>query len=107
MPRAAVIAASTLALLVLASCGPPKPKVYSLAIASMAFGAAPPELHVGDTVEFVNADMFRHTATARDGGFDLDLAPKSSGRAVLRHAGSIEVYCRFHPGMTTRLAVAP
>ena len=104
MLRAAALAATLLAL---AACGKPQPKTYQVTMANMGFGRPPPELHVGDTVEFVNADIFRHSATARDGGFDLDLAPKTSGRAVLTHAGSIEVYCRYHPGMTLSLAVAP
>jgi len=40
------------------------------------------------------------------GNFDLNLAPAEQGQTVLRKAGTFNVYCRFHPTMTMRLAVA-
>lgn len=95
------------ALLTVAGCGKPQPRTFTVTIADMAFGATPSDARVGDKVRFVNADIFQHTATARDGGFDLDLAPKASGEAVLTHAGRIAVYCRYHPGMTAVIAVSP
>ncbi|GAA0328839.1 hypothetical protein GCM10009087_43820 [Sphingomonas oligophenolica] len=55
----------------------------------MAFGAPPPDLHVGDTILWVNRDLFRHTATARDGGFDPDLSPAGTARLVLK---SLELF---------------
>jgi plastocyanin len=82
------------------------PRVHTVAIRDMAFGPAPAPLRVGDVVEWLNADIFRHTATARDRSFDLDLPPKGRARTTLKSAGTIEVYCRYHPGMTVRLAVA-
>jgi plastocyanin len=48
---------------------------------------------------WVNRDFVRHTATARDKTFDLSLEPRTSGRTVVRKAGTITFYCRFHPGM--------
>jgi plastocyanin len=36
-------------------------------------GPAPEVLHVNDIVEWVNADIFQHTATAADGSFDVDV----------------------------------
>ncbi|MBC6981984.1 cupredoxin domain-containing protein [Caulobacter sp. 17J80-11] len=81
------------------------PKVHTVVIADMAFGPAPADVHVGDTVRYVNKDMFRHTATARDGSFDLDMQPKTSAETVVKKAGTINVYCRFHPGMKQALTV--
>ena len=107
MRRTAVLAAGALALFALASCGPPKPKTYTVTLANMMFGPPPAELHVGDTIEWVNADMFQHSVTARDGSFDVDLRPKARARTVLSHAGTVDFYCRYHPGMVGRLAVAP
>lgn len=100
------LAASLLALLMVAGCGKPRPRTFTVTIASMAFGPAPADARVGDRIRFVNADLFQHTATARDGSFDLDLAPKASGEAVLSRAGRIAFYCRYHPGMTGAVAVA-
>jgi plastocyanin len=62
-------------------------------------------LSVGDAVEWVNQDIFQHTATARDGQFDVDLKPKATARTVLARPGTIEVYCRYHPGMKLQLRV--
>ena len=96
-----------LAAAALAACTPkaPKGQVHRIVIANMAFGAVPPALAVGDTIEWVNQDIFEHTATARDGAFDVDLKPHDRAHTKVRRTS--EVYCRFHPGMTLTLAVAP
>jgi plastocyanin len=62
---------------------------------------------VGDTIEWINKDIFAHTATARNGDFDVTLAPKKTVTSVVKKAGSIEYYCRFHPNMKATLIVAP
>jgi plastocyanin len=62
---------------------------------------------VGDTIEWVNKDVLAHTATARNGDFDVMLQPKKSAAFVLKKAGGIDYYCRFHPNMKARLNVAP
>lgn len=83
------------------------PAVRQITMDKMAFGPPPAGLRVGDTVEWVNADMFQHTATARDGGFDVVIKPKQRARIVLRKAGVVQVYCRYHPGMMLTLKVSP
>ncbi len=80
-------------------------KVYTVVMKSMAFGPTPPALRVGDTIEWVNHDIFRHTATAADKRFDVDLAPNARARTVLRKAGLVRFSCRYHPGMTGVLKV--
>ena len=62
---------------------------------------------VGDTIEWSNKDVFAHTATARDGDFDVMLPPKKTGSLVVKKAGTFEYYCRFHPNMKATLTVAP
>ena len=62
---------------------------------------------VGDTVELINKDVFAHTATARNGDFDVAMPPKKTVTFVLKKAGAIEYYCRFHPNMKAVLNVAP
>ena len=84
----------------------PTPKVHTVVISDMAFGRAPAGVRAGDVVVWVNKDMFRHTATARDRSFDVDLAPGKSARTIVRKPGAISFYCRYHPGMTGRLMVA-
>jgi plastocyanin len=62
---------------------------------------------VGDTVELINNDIFAHTATARNGDFDVMMPPKKTVTYVLKKAGTIEYFCRFHPNMKAVLNVAP
>lgn len=62
---------------------------------------------VGDTVEWVNKDFIAHTATARNGDFDVNLPPNKTARIVLKKAGTVQYYCRYHPNMTATLKVAP
>ena len=62
---------------------------------------------VGDTIEWINKDVFVHTATARNGDFDVTIPPKKTVTSVLKKAGSIEYYCRYHPNMKATLTVAP
>jgi plastocyanin len=75
-------------------------------IANMQFGA-PPTVAVGDVITWRNDDIFRHSATARDKSFDIDLPPKSQRSMTVRRAGKVDFYCRFHPAMTGALDVQP
>lgn len=81
-------------------------RVHTVVMDDMVFGPAPTGARVGDTIVWVNRDRFRHTATARDGSFDVDLAPGQNGRTVLPTAGLIRYVCRFHPAMTGQVTVA-
>lgn len=80
---------------------------YRIVIAKMKFGAISAALRVGDVIIWQNDDIFRHTATARDKSFDVDLAPKSETRMTVGKAGAVAFYCRFHPAMTGNLDVQP
>jgi plastocyanin len=62
---------------------------------------------VGDTIEWINKDFVAHTATARNGDWDVTLPPKKTVTLVLKKAGTVEYYCRFHPNMKASLVVAP
>ena len=62
---------------------------------------------VGDTIEWINKDVFAHTATARNGDFDVAMPPKKTVTSVLKKAGAVEYYCRYHPNMKAVLTIAP
>jgi plastocyanin len=62
---------------------------------------------VGDTIEWINKDVFAHTATARNGDFDVIMLPKKTVTSVLKKAGTVEFYCRYHPNMKAVLTIAP
>jgi plastocyanin len=75
-----------------------EPRVYIIEIDKLAFGPAPDNLRVNDIVEWTNVDIFRHTASATDGSFDIDLPARATGRTALRRTGVVTYICRFHPG---------
>jgi plastocyanin len=83
------------------------PSARVIDVDKLAFGPAPEGLKVGDTVKWRNRDIFRHSATAKDGSFDVDLPAGRAGKATLKRSGKIDYFCRFHPGMTGTLIVAP
>src|SRR6478752_7811545 len=58
---------------------------------------------VGDTIEWIDKDIFVHTATARNGDWDVAMPPKKTVTLVLKKAGLIDYYCRFHPNMKATL----
>jgi plastocyanin len=102
------LAAALRLLAAMAACAPAAapPKTEQIVIDQLAFGRAPTDLRVGDTVKWVNHAMFEHSATARDGQFDIDLPPGATGQVVLTRAGIVSYYCRFHPGMTGQVSVS-
>lgn len=104
MMRAMACALAMAAAPLLAGAAP-APRVHSIVIDKMKFGAVPPNLRVGDTILWVNKDLFRHTATARNGSFNVDLPAGKSARTVLSRSGTIAFYCIYHPGMTGTLTV--
>jgi len=81
--------------------------IHTIVIDKMAFGVAPAKLHVGDTIIWVNHDLFRHTATADDRSFDVDILPGKSARTVPLRAGIVSFHCTYHPGMKGTLMIAP
>jgi plastocyanin len=82
-------------------------KVLHIDIENVTFGQAPKGARVGDVVEWVNKDIVDHTATARDGSFDVIIPAGMGAHTVLNKAGLIAIYCRYHPNMTGELSVAP
>jgi plastocyanin len=73
----------------------------------LVFAPAEVSARVGDTIEWINKDVFAHTATARNGDFDVMMPPKKTVTSVVKKAGTIEYYCRFHPNMRAVLTIAP
>ena len=48
-----------------------------------------------------------HTATAKNGDFDVTLPPKKPATFVVTKAGTVDYYCRYHPNMKATLKVEP
>jgi plastocyanin len=104
MARVIVLASAFLAAAVYQTAA--APAVHRITISKMAFGTAPPGIHQGDTVEWVNEDIFLHSVTADDKSFDVDVAPKARVSIVMKHPGVIHYICKYHPTMKGELVVA-
>jgi len=83
-----------------------QPRVHRVVMANMRFGPVPAGIKAGDVIVWVNRDMVPHTATARNGGFDVDLPARQSRRMMVSRAGTFAFYCRYHPGMRGTLVAA-
>jgi len=106
MRAALLLPVAALMLAAPAATATAAPRTHVVVMDKMKFGPVPPGIRVGDSILWVNRDIFRHTATARNGSFSIDLAPKAQGRTVVRKAGKVAFYCKYHPGMTGVLGIA-
>lgn len=77
-----------------------------IVVDKLAYGPAPAALHVGDSVQWINRDIFKHSVTATSGTFDLDLAVGAKASVVLKKVDMVLYFCRYHPGMKGTLSVA-
>jgi plastocyanin len=98
------VAGSSL-VLILATGSVAVAKTDHVNIANLAFVPAEISAQVGDTVEWTSGDFVVHTATARDKEWDVSIPAKGTGSVVLKNAGTIEYYCRFHPNMKGTITV--
>ena len=98
--------AAALLLLVAPSMAAAAPRTHVVTIEKMKFGALPADVKSGDTIVWDNRDMFKHTATAMDGSFNVVLPAGAKGKTVVRKAGAIAFLCKYHPGMRGVLKVA-
>ena len=80
-------------------------ETIKIEVKNLVFSPAKVTAHVGDTIEWANADFVAHTATAKNHEFDVQLPANKSGQTVLKKAGTIDYFCRFHPNMTGTITV--
>ena len=60
----------------------------------------------GDTVIWVNKDLFPHTATAQDRSFDSpEIAPNKTWKYIATKSGTFPYVCTLHPTMKGTLVV--
>jgi plastocyanin len=81
--------------------------IIQISMENLVISPAEASAKVGDTIEWINKDIFAHTATARNGDWDVTIPPKKTVSSVLKTAGTVEYYCRFHPNMKATLTIAP
>jgi len=98
--------AGVTALLIVLTLRSADAAVIQIKMAQIAYAPAQASAHVGDTVEWVNSDIVAHTATARNGAWDVMVGSNSKGSVTLKSAGTIEYYCRLHPNMVGSITVS-
>jgi plastocyanin len=103
----ATIAAFAFAFALGALAAPAHAATIELVMQNLVISPAEVTAKVGDTVTWTNKDVFAHTATANNGDFDVTLPPHGSGSFVLKKAGDVSYYCRFHPNMKATIKVEP
>ncbi len=63
---------------------PARAATVRISMQDLIFAPAAVGAKVGDTVEWVNEDIFTHTATARNADWDVTLLPNKTVRLVLK-----------------------
>ena len=94
------------ALILVVTTGVARADTIQVKMEKLGFVPAQISAHVGDTIEWVNSDFVAHTATARDGSWDVLIPVNSKKTVVLKTEGTVEYYCKFHPNMTGRILVS-
>jgi plastocyanin len=97
-----IVAALTLGISVSAHAA-----TIQISMENLVISPAEATAKVGDTIEWINKDILAHTATARNGDWDVTMPPKKTVTSVMKKAGTVDYYCRFHPNMKATLIVAP
>jgi plastocyanin len=93
------------ALILVLTAGMARAATIQVKMEKLSFVPAEITAHVGDTIEWVNADFVVHTATARNGAWDLLIPANAKRDVVLKDEGMVDYYCKFHPNMVGRILV--
>ena len=83
------------------------PPEHVVRIENMKFSPAMLTIRVGDRIQFENADLVPHTATAKpSGAFDSGIVkPGESWVLIAKSAGKFAYTCTFHPMMEGEITV--
>ena len=101
------LAAIALAAALLSISVPAHAATIEITMENLVISPAEVSAKVGDTITWVNKDVFAHTATAKNGDFDVTLPPNKSATLVVKKAGTVDYYCRYHPNMKATLKIEP
>jgi plastocyanin len=94
------------ALILVAMASMARAATIQVKLEKLGFLPAEITAHVGDTIEWVNSDFVAHTATARDGSWDVLIPVNAKKTVVLKTEGTVDYYCKFHPNMTGKILIS-
>ena len=103
MRAAATTLLMTLAAAAAAGAGP---RVHVIVVENMRFNPEQITVARGDRIQWVNRDLFPHTATASGGAFDShQIAVQGTWTYVAARSGEYDYTCVLHPTMKGRIHV--
>lgn len=80
------------------------PATHTVTIENMTYTPRVLTVRRGDTIVWINRDLFPHTVTGP--GFDSrPIAPSQAWRHVVPSAGRFDYACTLHPAMTATVVV--
>jgi plastocyanin len=84
----------------------PTTKTHEVIIHGFMYQPDVATAHVGNTVQWKNADIVPHTVTAEDKSFSSGaIAPGATWKLVAKKAGTFSYTCTPHPNMHGKLIV--
>jgi plastocyanin len=85
---------------------PSKPRTHTVIIEGTRFQPESLTVKAGDTIVWVNKDLFPHTATASNSTFNSDvIAAGASWKYTAKKTGEFAYACVFHPTMKADMVV--
>jgi plastocyanin len=75
-----------------------------LAIQGFAFGSV--TATAGEAITVTNGDSAKHTVTADDGSFSVDVPAGGTATLTVATAGSYKIHCQIHSKMTGSITVS-
>lgn len=83
-----------------------KPRTHTVVVEGMKFEPETLTVKAGDTIVWVNKDLFPHSATASNSTFDSQvIAAGASWRYTPKKKGEVAYTCIFHPTMKAHIVV--
>lgn len=84
----------------------PEPRQHTVTIDATSYSPKTLTVHVGDTIVWVNDDLFPHTVTAKTGRFDSgDIAAGKSWTYTVKAEGLFAYFCTYHTTMKGTLRI--
>ncbi len=75
-----------------------------LAIQGFAFGSVTAK--AGEAITVTNGDSAKHTVTADDGSFSVDVPASGTATLTVAKAGTYKFHCKIHSKMTGSITVS-
>jgi plastocyanin len=108
LARRALVAAVLAVLLtsIGQAAAPAAPRKHTIIIEGTRFQPESLTVKAGDTIVWMNKDLFPHTATASNSTFDSQVIPAgASWKYIAKKKGDFAYVCIFHPTMKADLRV--